>query len=186
MGDTKLRPMATREEIASVLRSGTAARRAGRLSEALKCMNEAAALCGEDQDYERASVLRELGELARNGGDLTSAQAHYQQAAPLLRNSEDQLKLAHTIRHLGDVHAEQQHWPEAERCLIEALEIYRSHPSPIALDLANAVRAYAALKTETGHRKEARALWAEACKLYESEGIAAGVEECRRRADQSG
>jgi tetratricopeptide (TPR) repeat protein len=149
-------------------------------------MNDAAALCGPDQDYERAHVLRELGELARNNGDLNAAQAHYEQAALLLRTSEDQLKFAHTIRHLGDVHAEQRHWPEAERCLIEALEIYRSHPSPIALDLANAVRAHAALKTETGQRKEARALWAEACELYESEGIAAGVEECRRRADQLG
>jgi tetratricopeptide (TPR) repeat protein len=178
--------MATSEEIASVLRSGTAARRAGRLSEAARFMNEAAALCGPDQDYERAHVLRELGELARNNLDLNAAQAHYEQAVVLLRTSDDRLKFAHTIRHLGDVHAEQQHWPDAERCLVEALEIYRSHPSPIALDLANAISAYAALKTETGQREEARALWAEACELYESEGIAAGVEECRRRADQLG
>jgi tetratricopeptide (TPR) repeat protein len=178
--------MATREEIASVLRSGTAARRTGRLSEALACMNEAAALCAEDQDYERAHVLRELGELARHNGDLKAAQTHYEQATALLRNSEDQLKFAHTIRHLGDVHADQQHWLESERCLSEALAIYRSHPSPVALELANAVRAHAALKTETGQHQEARALWAEACKLYESQGITAGVEECRRRADQLG
>ena len=178
--------MATREEIASVLRSGTAARRAGRRSEALRYMNEAAALCGPDQDHERAYVLRELGELARDSHDLNVAQAYYEQAVVLLRTSEDRLKFAHTVRHLGDVHAEQQHWPEAERCLVEALEIYRSHPSPIALDVANAISAYAALKTETGQREEARALWAEACELYESEGIAAGVEECRCRAVQLG
>jgi tetratricopeptide (TPR) repeat protein len=149
-------------------------------------MNEAAAPCGPYQDHERAHVLRELGELARNNRDLNAAQAHYEQAVLLLRTAEDRLRLAHTIRHLGDVHAEQQHRPEAERCLVEAMEIYRSHPSPIALDLANAIRALAALKTETGPREEARALWAEACELYESEGIAAGVEECRRRADQLG
>lgn len=178
--------MATREEIASVLRSGTAARRAGRPSEALKYMKEAAALCGPDQDYERGHVLRELGELARNTRDLKAAQENYEQAVVLLRTAEDRLKFAHTIRHLGDVHAEQQHWLEAERCFVEALEIYRSHPSPVALDLANAVRAHAALKTETGRREEARALWAEACDLYESQGVAAGVEECRRRADQLG
>ncbi len=178
--------MATREEIASVLRSGIAARRAGRLSEALTSMNEAAAMCSPDQDYERAHILRELGELARNSHDLEAAQTHYQQAVVLLRTSEDRLKLAHTLRHLGDVHAEQRHWANAERCFVEALDIYRSHPLLAVLDLANAIRAYAALKTQTALHEEARLLWAEASELYESEGIAAGAEECRRRADQLG
>jgi tetratricopeptide (TPR) repeat protein len=179
-----LAKMATSDEIASVLGSGTAARRAGRLDEAWQRMNEAAAMCGPDQDYDRANVLRELGELARNRRDLNTAQAHYEEAVVLLQTSEDRLKFAHTIRHLGDVHAEQQHWPEAERCFITALDNYRGHPSPGALDLANAIRAYAALKTATGRREEARALWVEAGELYGAEGIAAGVEECRRRADQ--
>jgi len=174
--------MATHDEIASVLRRGIAARRAGQIDEALRLMNEAAALCGPDHDRDRAHVLRELGELARNRRDLNTAQAHYEAAVVLLRTSPDRLKFAHTIRHLGDVHAEQRHWPEAERCFVGALDIYRGHPSPDALDLANAIRAYAALKTETGRHEEARPLWAEARSLYESEGIAAGVEECRRRA----
>jgi tetratricopeptide (TPR) repeat protein len=176
--------MATREEIEVALRSGTSARRAGRLSEALQHLNEAAAMCGPDRQLHRALVLRELGELARNRHDLKAAQAHYEQAVVLLRTSDDRLKLAHTIRHLGDVLAKRQHWPEAEECFAEALDIYRSHPAPGVLDLANAVRSHAALKTETGQREAARALWVEACELYESEGIAAGVEECRRRAEQ--
>jgi tetratricopeptide (TPR) repeat protein len=146
-------------------------------------MNAAAALCGPEHDYDRAHVLRELGELARKSRDLSAAQAHYEAAVILLRTEPDRLKFAHMVRHLGDVHAELRHWPEAERCFVEALDNYRSHPSPRALDLANAIRAYAALKTETGQHEEARALWAEACELYESEGIAAGVEECRRRAE---
>jgi hypothetical protein len=52
------------------------------------------------------------------------------------------------------------------------------------LDLANAVRPFAALKTATGQRTEARALWTEAGDLYQLEGIALGVEECRREADR--
>jgi tetratricopeptide (TPR) repeat protein len=147
-------------------------------------MNEAAAMCGPDQQINRAHVLRELGELARNSHDLKAAQAHYEQAVVLLRSSDDRLKLAHTIRHLGDVHADRQHWPEAEECFAEALGIYRSHAAAGILDLANAIRSHAVLKTETGQREGARALWVEACELYESEGVAAGVEECRRRAEQ--
>lgn len=62
------------------------------------------------------------------------------------------------------------------------LPLYRSHPSPPPLDLANAIRAYASLKSEAGETEAAQALWREAGVLYESEGIAAAVEECRRRA----
>ena len=50
--------------------------------------------------------------------------------------------MAHTIRHLGDLYAEQQH-----------------HPSPPPLDLANAIRAYASLKSELGETEAAQALW---------------------------
>jgi tetratricopeptide (TPR) repeat protein len=176
--------MATAEEIESVLRNGTSARRAGRLSEALQLMNEAAGMCGPGQDISLAYVLRELGELARNRHDLNTAQAHYERAVNLLRISGDRLKLAHTIRHLGDVHARQQHRAEAERCYAEALDIYRGHPSPAALDLANAIRAYAVFKTETGQLEGSRSLWAEASELYECAGLPAAVEECRRRANE--
>lgn len=147
-------------------------------------MNEAAAMGGPGQEISRACVLRELGELARNTHDLSAAQEHYEQAVALLRSADDQLKLAHTIRHLGDVHAAREQWQEAEQCFTEALDIYRGHPSPDTLDLANAIRPFALLKTKTGRVEEARPLWAEAARLYESEGIAAGVEECRRRSQE--
>lgn len=176
--------MVTSEEIELVLQSGTAARRAGRFAVALQLMNNAAAMCGDDQRMNRAHVLRELGELARNTHDLPAAQTHYEQAVALLRTLKDPPKLAHTIRHLGDVHAGRGHWPEAGRCFTEALDIYRTHPSTGALDRANAIRSYALLKTRIDRRGEARNLWIEACALYQSAGIAAGVEECRRRADQ--
>jgi tetratricopeptide (TPR) repeat protein len=140
----------------------------------------------DNQQLTRAHELRELGELARNSYDLETAQAHYEQAVTLLRTSDDQLKLAHTIRHLGDVHAERRNWPAAEECLAEALSIYRSHPSPSRLDLANAIRSHAVLHTATGQPEKARALFLEAGDLYRSLGIAAGVEECRRKADQLG
>lgn len=131
-------------------------------------------------EINRADVLRELGERARRKHDLSAAQAHYEQAVGLLRTADDPLKLAHTIRHLGDVHAASRHWSDAESCFVEALEIYRSHPSPGQLDLANAIRPYAVLKTATGRHEEARKLWAEAAELYRAQEITAGVEECLR------
>ncbi len=170
-------------EFALVLRKAIAARRAGQSTEALHGLDDAAALCGCGQFDQRADVLREMGEFARNTHDLKAAQSHYEQAVTLLRNSADRLKFAHTIRHLGDVHAEQQRWAESDRCFIEALDIYRADPSAPPLDLANAIRSHALLKSETGQTREARTLWIEAGNLYETLGIAEGVQECRRRAE---
>lgn len=132
----------------------------------------------EDQ---RAHELRSLAESARRHRDAGTALRHYEEATNLLRHSPDQLAFAHTVRHLGDVHAEQRDWLRAEPCYIEALKIYRSHPSPLKLDVANAVRAYAVYLSETGKHAEARALWAEAGQIYEVLGIAEGVAECARR-----
>jgi hypothetical protein len=86
---------------------------------------------------------------------------------------------------LGDVYTEQQDWPRAERCFVEALDVYRNHPAPPTLDFANAIRAYAVLKSARGTHEEARGLWVEAGQLYEAAEIAAGVEECKRRVSSS-
>ena len=131
-----------------------------------------------------ANELRELGESARRRRDLTAALRHYEEASKLLRGSPNQLKFAHTVRHLGDVYVEQADNLRAEPCYIEALGIYRSHPSPPKLDLANAIRAYAVLMTGTGRHYESRPLWIEAAGLYESLGIAEGIEECARHVRQ--
>lgn len=139
-------------------------------------------MCAPDHFLERASVLREQGELARATGDRPAAQSHYEQAVAPLRSVDDPLKLAHTILQLGDLHAEQQHAAWADACFAEALNLYRHHPSPPPLDLANAIRAYASLKSELGETEAAQALWRDAGALYEPQGIAAGVEECHRRA----
>lgn len=144
--------------------------------------NEALAPGGADGAHQRARVLREKGELARRERNLTAARQFYEEAVALMRDSDDRLSFAHMIRHLGDVLTEQRCWPEAESCFIEALEIYRAHSQPHPLDIANAIRGYAVLKSETGPMDEARVLWGEAGSLYESLGIAAGAKECRRRA----
>jgi len=140
-------------------------------------------LVSRSEDH-AANELRQRGESARRRRDLTTAIRHYEEASKLLRDSPDRLKFAHTVRHLGDVYMEQADCLRAEPCYIEALAIYRGHPSPARLDLANAIRAYAVLMTGTRRRDESRPLWTEAAGLYKNLGIAAGVEECARRLHQ--
>jgi tetratricopeptide (TPR) repeat protein len=125
--------------------------------------------------HERDGELRELGESARKAHDLPAAQKYYEEAVALLRNSADALKFAHTVRHLGDVYVDLRDWSRAEPCFIEALKIYRSQPSSRVLDFANAIRGYAVLKDKSGKQDQSRELWAEAGRLYEAEGVQAGV-----------
>ncbi len=68
----------------------------------------------------------------------------------ILRTIGQPLRLAHTIRHLGDVYNDDGNRRAAEPCYREALEIYRAHPDAPRLDLANAIRSLAVLTGESG------------------------------------
>src|SRR2546430_4915129 len=90
------------------------------------------------------------------------------------RRREDPLKLAHTIRHLGDAYYYAGRWALAEPCYVEALSIYRRHERSPQLDLANAIRSFAVLKDEVGAAEQSQSLWQEAHDLYVALKISAG------------
>ncbi len=130
---------------------------------------------------ELARALRGLGEIERKLHALEAARQHYEEAVGLSRGLSDPLVFAHTIRHLGDVYYE-SHLPErAEPCYREALQVYRAQPEAAPLDLANAIRSLAVLKSELAERHEARKLWEEARELYASVGVEAGIAESSAR-----
>src|SRR5688572_22059358 len=124
--------------------------------------------CGRCGMNDPAKVMRDLAEDERRAGHGDRAIAAYKEAVKLLRESNAKpLRIAHTIRHLGDVYVEQHQLGAADTCYREALQIYRADADPPVLDLANAIRAFAVLKERVGEREEAAALWEEAGTLYE-------------------
>jgi len=94
---------------------------------------------------------------------------------------DDPLRLAHTVRHLGDAYYYAGRWPLAEPCYVEALSIYRRHENRKPLDLANAIRSFAVLKDEVGAAEAAKHLWQEAHDLYVALNATAGVAESAAR-----
>src|SRR2546429_9483336 len=102
-------------------------------------------------------------------------------AVASLRKVDDPLRLAHTVRHLGDAYYYARRWSLAEPCYLEALSIYRSHENRRPLDLANAIRSLAVLKDEVGAAEEAQRLWQEAHDLYVSLDASAGIAESAAR-----
>jgi tetratricopeptide (TPR) repeat protein len=118
---------------------------------------------------------------ARREHRLDDARQHYELAVAVLRESNDPLTLAHTIRHLGDVHYDSGRPALAEPCLREAVALYRSRPDAPLLDVANAIRSLAVFEEHAGDRQEGMRLWAEAHDLYVRLGVQAGVAESKAR-----
>ena len=98
-----------------------------------------------------------------------------------VRESDDRLLLAHTVRHVGDILQDEDRGADALPCYEEALALYRADPRSDPLGLANVIRPLAILKESLGGTDQAAALWAEARELYRAAGIAAGVEEADAR-----
>ena len=127
------------------------------------------------QQLGRAQELRQLGESSRRKDDAL-ARKYYEEATTLLRQFDEPVTLAHTLRHLGDVHYEQGFPNLAEPYYVEALELYRHYEKSPSLDLANAIRSLAILRWH-----QAQALWQEACDLYTTFYIEPGVTEATDR-----
>jgi tetratricopeptide (TPR) repeat protein len=111
----------------------------------------------------------------------------YEEAVSLCRGQSDALRLAHTVRHLGDLHQDAGRLGLAEPCYEEALALYRgSGHTPPPLDLANAIRPLAILRERAGNVVEAAGLWREARDLYLAVNVRAGVAECSNHLNQLG
>ncbi len=168
----------------SLITSGYKARREGRLKDAEQLFSEAVGLSGGPAD--QAALAKSLTGLAQIKRDLennTEALLHYRKAADIYRRLPDPLRLAHTVRHVGDILRSEGSIAEASPCYEEALRVYRQNPETSPLDLANAIRGFALLRTEAGETEQAKSLWQEARRLYEVENIQAGVQESDAQMD---
>ncbi|MFL6374959.1 MAG: tetratricopeptide repeat protein [Pyrinomonadaceae bacterium] len=136
-------------------------------------------------DFALAIALRELGEFERRT-PVTQRLAlrDYAGSVALLRSLDQPLTLAHTIRHLAQVHEGAGQFDEAEKNFDEALALYREHSIEDDLNFANAVRYSASIKERLGRTEEAAELWQEAERRYRDCGIQAGVNEAAKRREK--
>lgn len=127
-------------------------------------------------------ALKAASDRARREGRFEAAEDLLRQAVVILRGEGESLALAHTIRHLADLHRHRGNVEEAVRCGTEGLDLYRRFADAAPpLDLANAVRCMALISEMRGNRDDARALWEEAKTLYGWCGVESGVAESERQ-----
>jgi tetratricopeptide (TPR) repeat protein len=166
----------------SLLDQARVAKRERRPEDARDLFRGALAECRDSEDEPVTAMLyEELAYVERTLRELESAEKNYRQASEVYRGLGNLLKVAHTTRHAADILREQNKREESGLLYAEALKIYREYPEAPPLDLANAIRGFALLKEDQKDREQAACLWQEAGKLYELNGIDAGVAESRRR-----
>src|SRR5579863_3821150 len=168
----------TRESIDARIAAGYQARRESRLAEAMTDFNAAIEECRQSRETLRlARALSGLGQIERDLGDTESAAGHYRESVAILRAGGPSLALAHTVRHLGDILRGRGELEDAGAAYREALAIYRADSATPPLDLANALRGYALLRSQAGDNAESIQLWQEAGRLYRLANVDAGVAE---------
>lgn len=142
----------------------------------------ACGICEQIGAKEELSIaLGKLGHVALDLGRTDRARALLERAVAAARDSGDALRVAHALRHLGQVHHRQRRWDQAEACYREALDLYEEANGASPLDHANALRPMAMLLEDRGDADGALGVWGKAARLYRSAGVAAGVEECEAR-----
>lgn len=174
------------ERSEELLKNAVQARREGRHQDAKRDLVEAVELCRNTGEHaELARALTALGQIERDLHHSDAALQYYEEAAAIYRSEAHaeltDLKIAHTIRHVGDIHRSAGRAALAEPCYVEALNLYHANPQTTPLDLANAIRGFAILESDSGDSQRAIALWTEARDLYAQVGVNEGVAESDRR-----
>jgi len=168
-----------------LIEAAKASRQDGRLSDALRDVTRAVALCRESGDQLRLiTSIKALGHITADLMDFEGSRSAYSEAVDLSRNTGDPLLLAHSIRHLGGAFSKLGDLERAETNYREALALYQGKGESSRLDHANALRALAWFLDANNRPAEAKPLWESACELYTLVDVQAGVMECSARLGQ--
>jgi hypothetical protein len=162
----------------TLIEEGHRARGEDRLPEAQRHFADTVVLCRKGKDKALpAQAQTGMGQIARDLQAGARALSHYEEAVRISRVLEQRLRLAHTIRHVGDILRGKGCKLDSAPHSLEDLKLYRGHDETALLDLANTLGGYALLKPDHGAFADAMQLWQEAGRLCAQLDLQAGVAE---------
>jgi len=147
------------EDAHTLVQRGHALRREDRADDAWQSFSEAmAAARREGNDTDLVHALMGVGQIERDLGRGERVLPLYEEAVELCLALDDLPLLAHTLRHLGELHLDLGNLTAAPLPCEQALALYRRLEGTSALDLANAVRPCALFHGGPGYVEAARPL----------------------------
>lgn len=165
------------KKIKQLLQDAWSVRKESNYDEGRNLLQKAVNLC-EDTDYENLGRIWAISaQYDRDSGDLEHALDSSRQSCAYYRSAANNLLVAHSVRHIGDILSALGKQDEARDHYEEALYIYRSDPETGKQDLANTLRPYGLLLLKIREIEKAKELLGEAKALYQAVGSQAGVEE---------
>ncbi len=167
------------EKVYGLLEQVRAFRRSEDYPDAWERLAMAKDICPKDRHDLQGGLAAMTGQLFRDQGNLQLAIDAYKDALDQFEQHGDQLRVAHTLRHLAEIKEEVDDIEAARDDYEECKKLYEGKVEASKMDLANFYRAYALFLEKDGAAKPNVAdFWERARDIYAEFGIEEGVKEC--------
>lgn len=171
-------------EVADLLERAWAERGRGNYNSARKLVEAARDITSDDEYNAIGRIYHIYMQFESDHGNKEKALAYCRQSVESYHQAGNQDKIAHSTRHLADLHRNLGEIGESERNYRIAIDIYRASRETTNGNLANALRGFALVLEAQGKTTEAIAVWSETRDLYQSCHLPIGVEEAQGHLDK--
>ncbi|MEM8891988.1 MAG: tetratricopeptide repeat protein [Bacteroidota bacterium] len=169
------------ENVHQLLKNAWIQRGKGNYEQARVLLEKAQASCRETDYHELGRIYHIYMQFESDQGDYIKAIELNKQSLNYYEKSQDKDRIAHSTRHLADLHRYVDQDLKSEGLYRKAVNIYRDTPHTNPGDLANALRGLGLVLAKLNKQKEAIEVWQEVKALYQACDLPEGVEEAKEK-----
>lgn len=176
--------MQNKNRIEELLYTAWKQRGLGEVDTVKNTLEQIRSLCGTE-DHEHFGRLNHIYMQLDYDQDLYQSALEFNKiSVDHYLRSGNQDRIAHALRHRGDLYFELGDLNKSKTCYMRVLEIYRENKETSSLDLANALRKYGLLLERLNKNSHALPVWKEVEDLYARCNLKEGILEAREHIDK--
>ncbi len=173
--------MKRKKIISELLRNAWNERRHERYDHVLSLLEKAEELCKPNDHVFHGRIHHIKRQIEVDHGRYEDALLHNERAIESYTASGNSDRIAHSIRHLGDLYLRLNKLTEAESNYERAVSLYSDSQDTNPNDLANCLRGYALLLEKLNKNDKAVSIWKSTGQLYQICGLSDGQQEAEAR-----
>ncbi|MEM6633228.1 MAG: hypothetical protein AAF694_26390 [Bacteroidota bacterium] len=171
-------------EIKHMLQEAWRLRTEGKYDESKTLLGKAQNLCQPDDFNLLGRIYHIYMQHEYDRQNLEEALAFSNESVAQYTQAKNLDRLAHAIRHRGDIQSELGRLDSSERDYLSALGVYKKDLNVYNGDLANALRSYALLLEKRKLYGRALRIWKEVKDIYVAYQISPGIAEATDKINQ--